>query len=114
MAVLWMDHRPQYLSIKQDVDVALRWVIESGYYQRGEEVDAFEREFSEYCDVAHGICANSCYAAMFVSLLSCEIGPGDEVITVPKTDITCTAAINHTGVTPVFVNIDDLTYDIDP
>jgi len=114
LRISWLGYKQEYEAHREAINGAIQRVIESGAYQRGEEVDAFEREFAEYCSVTYGIGVNSCYQAMFISLLACGIGSGDEVITVPNTDIATTAAISHTGATPVFVDIDERTYNIDP
>ena len=114
LRIPWLGYKQEYEAHREAINGAIQRVIESGAYQRSEEVDAFEREFAEYCDVKHGIGTNSCYAAMLLSLLACGVGPGDEVITVPNTDITTTAAISHTGAQFVWADIDERTYNIDP
>jgi len=100
--------------MKDDIAHAIRRVIESGDYQRGEEVASFEDEFAAYCGTRYAIGTNSCYMAMLIALTACGIGPGDEVITVANTDITTTAAIRRTGAQFVWVDIDRDTYTIDP
>jgi len=114
LPIPWLGYKQDYEQHRETINGAIQRVIESGAYQRGEEVSAFECEFAEYCGVSHGIGTNSCYAAMFLSLLACGVGPGDEVITVPNTDITTTAAISHTGAQFVWTEIDGRTYNIDP
>lgn len=114
MRIPWLGFEEDYKTHRAVIDRAIQRVIQSGDYQRGKEVHSFEREFAEYCGVAHGIGTNSCYAAMFLALLACGVGPGDEVITVPNTDIATTAAISHTGASFVWVDIDPKTYNIDP
>jgi dTDP-4-amino-4,6-dideoxygalactose transaminase len=111
---LWSGHRAEYYRMKDEIDGAIQRVIESGAYQRGEEVRAFEAEFAAYCGSQYAVGTNSCYMAMFVALLACGVGPGDEVITVANTDIATTAAISHTGAKFVWVDIDEDTYNIDP
>jgi len=114
LGIPWLGYKQEYETYYEAINGAIQRVIKSGAYQRSEEVDAFEREFAEYCGVRHGIGTNSCYAAMFLSLLACGVSPGDEVITVPNTDIATTAAISHTGAQFVWVDIDERTYNIDP
>jgi len=114
LPIPWLGFKEEHEAHGEVIDQAIRRVIESGAYQRGEEVNAFEREFAEYCGVPHGIGASSCYAAMLLALLACGVGPGDEVITVPNTDIATTAAISHTGAEFVWVDIDPKTYNMDP
>jgi len=114
LRIPWLGYKQEYEAHREAINGAIQRVIESGAYQRSEEVDAFEGEFAEYCGVAHGIGTNSCYAAMLLSLLACGVSPGDEVITVPNTDIATTAAISHTGARFVWTEIDERTYNIDP
>ena len=114
MAVLWMDHKAQYLSIKQDVDAALRRVIESGVYILNDDVTAFEQEFADYCGMRYGISVHSGLDAIRISLLALGIGEGDEVITVNNGCPSVPLAISHTRATPVFVDIDERTYNMDP
>jgi len=114
MAVLWMDHKAQYLSIKQDVDAALRRVIESGVYILNDDVTSFEEEFANYCGMRYGISTHCGLDANLVALLALGIGEGDEVITVDNGCPSVPLSIAHTGATPVFVDIDERTYNMDP
>jgi len=114
MAVLWMGHKAQYLSIKQDVDAALRRVIESGVYILNNDVTGFEEEFANYCGMQYGISVNCGLDAIRSALLALGIGEGDEVITVDNGCPSVPLAIAHTGATPVFVDIDEYTYNMDP
>ena len=113
MSVPWLGHKIEYETHKDAIDGAIRRVLESGQFQRGQEVDDFESEFAHFCDAEHAIGTGSCYSAMHVALLACGMGPGDEVITVANTDIATTAAISHTGAQFVWVDIDEGTYNID-
>jgi len=114
MSIPWIGYEEEYEELGERIEGAIRRVVRSGSYERGEEVDAFEREFAAYCGVTHGIGTNSCYAAMLLSLLACGVGPGDEVITVPNTDIATTTAIRHTGASFVWTEIDEQTHNMDP
>lgn len=114
MAVPWADARAEYEGLKEEIDAAIQRVIQSGGFQHGDEVDAFEKEFVQFLDVGYAIGAGSCYGAMLMGLLACGVGPGDEVITVANTDIATAAAISHTGAAIVWVDIDERTYNIDP
>ena len=114
MSIPWLGHTVEYATLKAEIDGAIDRVLQSGQYQRGEEVDAFEREFAQFCDAQHAVGTGSCYSAMFVALLACGVGHGDEVITVANTDIACTAAITHTGAQFVWVDIDERTHNMDP
>ena len=78
-----------------------------------DEVSAFETEFAAYCDADYGIAVNSGTSALHLALLAAGIGHGDEVITVPFTFVATVAAICYTGATPVFVDINPVSYTID-
>ncbi|MGH9866834.1 MAG: DegT/DnrJ/EryC1/StrS family aminotransferase [Candidatus Polarisedimenticolia bacterium] len=94
----------------QEVVATLR----SGWIGTGPRVARFEREFAQYAGVPHALALNSCTAAMHLSLLAAEIGPGDEVITVPFTFAATANSIIHTGATPVFVDVEEGSQNIDP
>lgn len=110
----FLDLKAQYAGIKDEIDRAVLGVLASAQYVLGEEVAAFEREFAQYCGVKHAIAVNTGTSALHLSLLAAGVGPGDEVITVPFTFVATAAAIRYTGATPVFVDIDPLTYTMDP
>lgn len=105
--------REQYQNIKGEIDAAVGRVLASTSYVLGHEVEAFERQFAAYCGVDHAVAVNSGTSALHLALLSAEIGPGDEVITTPMTFVATTAAIVYAGATPVFVDIDPRTWNID-
>jgi dTDP-4-amino-4,6-dideoxygalactose transaminase len=109
----FVDLKAQYLSIKDEIDAAVINVLESTQFVLGSEVAALEAEFAEYCNATHGIAVNTGTSALHVALLAAGIGPGDEVITVPFTFVATVAAIVYTGATPVFVDIDPVSYTID-
>lgn len=89
-------------------------VIESGYLAQGAKVKAFEERFAEFCGVKHAIATTSGTTALWVALLAHGIGPGDEVITSPFTFIASANSILYTGATPVFADIDPVTFNLDP
>jgi dTDP-4-amino-4,6-dideoxygalactose transaminase len=114
MNVPFVDLKQQYLAIKDEVLPAVARVFESTQFALGKEVAAFEEEFAAYCGVQQAIGVNSGTSALHLALLAAGIGPGDEVITVPFTFLATVAAIVYTGATPVFVDIDPVTYTMDP
>ena len=114
MAVLRTDHRAQYYSIKDEIDSAIKKVLEGGSYVMNEDVSNFEKEFAEYCGVKYGVSVQSGHDAILISLLALGIGSGDEVITVDNGCPSVPVATSHSGATPVFVDIDERTYNIDP
>jgi len=109
-----VDLKAQYSSIKEEIDAAIQRVLESGQFILGSEVETLEEEIAQYLGVKYGICVASGTDALQLALLACEIEPGDEVITTPFTFIATAEAINQCGATPVFVDIDPKTYNIDP
>lgn len=109
----FVDLKAQYASIKNEVNAAIQGVLETCQFTLGSEVAAFEEEFAAYCGVRHGIGVNSGTSALHLALLAAEIGPGDEVITVPFTFVATVSAIHYTGAKPVFVDIDPHTFTID-
>jgi dTDP-3-amino-3,4,6-trideoxy-alpha-D-glucose transaminase len=106
--------KAQYLSIQPEIDTAIAKVLVSGQFILGAEVSAFEREFAEYCGVAHAVGVDSGTSAIQLALLACGIGTGDEVITVSHTAVATVAAIEMTGAKPVLVDIDSSCYTLDP
>ena len=88
-------------------------VLKSGWLTTGARVRAFEEAFAAYVGAPHAIAVNSCTAALHLSLLAAKVGPGDEVITTPLTFCATANTIIHTGATPVFVDVDPLTANID-
>ena len=103
----------QYESIKDELKRPIEDVLHSGRFIIGEDVVFFEQEFSKYCNVKHGVGVNSGTDALFLACLACGIGKGDEVITTPYTYIATAFAISMTGATPVFVDIEEKTCNID-
>lgn len=109
----FVDLKTQYASIRDEVDAAIQGVLQSCQFTLGTEVAAFEAEFASYCQAKHGIGVNTGTSALHLALLAANVGPGDEVITVPFTFVATVSAICYTGATPVFVDIDPRTFNID-
>jgi perosamine synthetase len=93
---------------------AARRVILSGWTTQGPEVAAFEREFAEYVGADHACAVSNCTTALHLALLVAGVRPGDEVITVSHSYIATANSIRYCGATPVFVDIDPGTFNIDP
>jgi len=109
-----VDLKAQYASIKGEVDEAVGRVIERGTYILGPEVEALESELAAYLGVQYAIGVASGTDALHLALLACDIWPGDAVITTPFTFIATAEAIVSCGATPLFVDIDPGTCNIDP
>ncbi|MFL6446633.1 MAG: DegT/DnrJ/EryC1/StrS family aminotransferase [Bryobacteraceae bacterium] len=114
MSVPFIDLNQQYRGLRDEVLAAVDRVFQSTQFVLGQETAAFEQEFAAYCTAQHGIAVNSGTSALHLALLAGGVGPGDEVITVPFTFVATTAAIVYTGARPVFVDIDPVTYTMDP
>jgi dTDP-4-amino-4,6-dideoxygalactose transaminase len=108
-----LDLKAQYQTIKGELDAAVLRVLENAQFILGPEVAAFEKEFAGYCGAAEAVGVNSGTSALHLALLACGIGPGDEVITTPFTFVASAASIVYTGATPVFVDIDPASFNID-
>src|SRR5688572_19524756 len=93
---------------------AARRVILSGWITQGPEVAAFEREFAEVVGAPHACAVSNCTTALHLALLAVGIKPGDEVITASHSYIATANVVRYCGATPVFVDIDPATYNIDP
>lgn len=99
--------------VLEEHKMAIEKVLSSGRFILGEEVASFEKEFANYIGVKYGIGLNSGTSALIFSLKACDIGEGDEVITVPNSFVATSNAILSVGAKPVFVDIDEETYQID-
>jgi len=93
---------------------AARAVVLSGWLTQGQEVAGFEAEFARQVGAAHACAVSNCTAALHLALLAVGVGPGDEVITVSHSFIATANSVLCCGATPVFVDIDPLTFNIDP
>ncbi len=109
-----LDLTRQYRFLKRELDEAIADVLASGQYINGPNVVAFETEMARYIGTEHAVALNSGTDALHLALRALDIGPGDEVITTPFTFVATTEAIGMVGATPVFVDIDPLTYNLDP
>lgn len=107
------DPRAAYLSYKDEIDAAMRRVLEGGRYILGPETQAFEREFADYLGVQAGIGVGSGTEALHLALRACGVGYNDEVITVSHTAGATVAAIEQCGACPVLVDIDPMTFTMD-
>ena len=114
MKVTFVDLKAQYSEIRSDIDRAIRDVIDSTAFAGGPFVAAFEKDFAAFCGCKHAVGSSSGTSALWMALLALGVGPGDEVITVPNTFIATAEAISFCGATPVFVDVDDRTYTMNP
>jgi len=103
----------QYQLIGEEVSAAVQEVLNSGYYIGGPVVENFEQQFAEYTGVGQCVACNSGTDALYLALRALQIGRGDEVITTPFTFIATAEVITAVGATPVFVDIDAKTFNLD-
>ncbi len=113
MKINFVDIQKQYKQHEKEFDDAIKKVLLKGDFILGEEVATFEKEFAVFCEVKHCIGVASGTDALFLSLLALGIGSGDEVITAANTFIATTRAIQMTGASPVLVEMNPQTYNID-
>ena len=104
----------QYLSHQAEINAAIAAVLDGNRYILGPQTQAFEQEFAAYLGVAHAVGVGSGTEALHLALRACHIGAGDEVITVSHTAVATVSAIELAGAAPVLVDIDPVTYTIDP
>ncbi len=109
-----VDLKAQHAEIGAEVDVAIRRVVGNSDFILGADVAAFEAEYADYCDAAECVALDSGISALELGMRALRIGPGDEVITPANSFIASSSAISFTGATPVWVDVEPGTYDMDP
>lgn len=114
MKIPFLDVGATYRELKPEIDAAIARVLDSGWYILGPEVEAFEAEFAAYCEAEHAIGVANGLDALHLALLAMGVGPGDEVIVPSNTYIATWLAVSQCGATPVPVEPDERTYNIDP
>lgn len=109
-----VDLRASYLIQKPEIEEAVRRVLDSGWYILGRECEAFEQKFANWCGVSHAIGVGNGTDAIVIALKSLGVGRGDCVFTVSHTAVATVAAVEMAEATPVLVDIDPMTYTMDP
>jgi dTDP-4-amino-4,6-dideoxygalactose transaminase len=112
--VPFLDLRAQHQALWDPLREAIDEVVRNGQFILGPAVERFEATFAEYVGAAGCVGLNNGTSALHMALIACGVGPGDEVITTPHTWISTSWAISYVGATPVFVDIDPVTYTLNP
>jgi len=113
MKIQMVDLKAQYLDIKDELDLKLKEIMDSCHFILGPNVEALEREVADYIGVKHAVAVASGTDALHLALRAAGIRRGDEVITTPFTFIATAEAISYIGAKPVFVDVDDKTFNMD-
>ncbi|MDP4128190.1 MAG: DegT/DnrJ/EryC1/StrS family aminotransferase [Bacillota bacterium] len=113
MSIPLLDLKAQYLTIKEEIDQAILNVLDSSKFILGPEMKALEEEIAAYCGTKDAVAVGNGTDALVLTLKAFGIGPGDEVITTPFTFFASAETIAHVGATPVFVDIDPVTLNMD-
>jgi len=114
LAIPLVDLKAQYETIKDEVDQAVREVLEGQYFILGPKVQELEEKIADYCNVKYGIGVASGSDALLLSLMAIGVGYGDEIITTPFTFFATAGSVSRLGAKPVFADIDPRTYNLDP
>ncbi len=112
--VPYLDLPAQMRPIRKEIDAAISRALDNCSFCLGPDVVQFEKDFATYCGAEHCVAFNSGTSALHVAMLLMNVGPGDEVITTPTTFVATSWAISYTGARPVFVDIEDPTFNMDP
>ncbi|MDY7030709.1 MAG: DegT/DnrJ/EryC1/StrS family aminotransferase [Thermodesulfobacteriota bacterium] len=114
MAIPLVDLKKQYQSMKDEIDTAVFQVLQDSHFILGPQVKSLEESIAEYHNTEHAVGVASGTDALLLSLAACGIGAGDEVITTPFTFIATAETISRVGAKPVFYDIDEETYNLNP
>jgi dTDP-4-amino-4,6-dideoxygalactose transaminase len=114
MQVPFLDLRANNRSVREEVRAALDPVLDEAQFILGPGVEHFEQQFAAYLGARHCVGLNNGTTALHLALLACDVGPGDEVITTPATWISTSWAVSYVGARPVFVDVDPVTFTLDP
>jgi dTDP-4-amino-4,6-dideoxygalactose transaminase len=114
MTIPFLNLKALHDPIRDEIEAAIKEVINRNAFAGGPFVEAFENDFARYCQCPHAVGVGSGTDALWLALLALGVGPGDEVITVPNTFIATAEAITYCGAKPVFIDIEESTYNMNP
>jgi dTDP-4-amino-4,6-dideoxygalactose transaminase len=114
MKVPFLDLKVQYRTLRTEIDEAIGQVFEQAAFSGGTFVAGFEKEFASFCGSPYAIGVGSGTEALWLALCALGVNPGDEIITVPNSFIATAEAISLCGARPVFVDVEESTYNMDP
>lgn len=112
--IAYLDLPAQMRPLRNEIDAAIARTLDQCSFCLGPDVAQFEKDFARYCGAQHCVAVNSGTSALHLALLLLNIKPGDEIITTPFTFVATSWAISYVGARPVYVDIDDATFNLDP
>ena len=112
--VPYLDLRAQLKPLRAELDAAIARTLDNCSFCLGPDVAQFERDFAAFCGASHALGFNSGTSALHVAMRLLNVGPGDEVITTPYTFIATSWAISYCGAKPVYVDVDEATFNMNP
>jgi dTDP-4-amino-4,6-dideoxygalactose transaminase len=112
--VPFLDLQSHHAPLREEFEAVIREVIDRSAFAGGPYVAAFEEDFAAYCNCRHAIGVGTGTDALWLALLACGVGAGDEVITVPSTFMATAEAITYAGARPVFIDVDERTHTMAP
>src|SRR4051812_42547136 len=113
-AVPYLDLPAQMRPIRKEIDAAIARTLDNCSFCLGPDVVQFEKDFARYCGAEHCVAFNTGTSALHVAMLLLNVGAGDEVITTPCTFVATSWAISYVNARPVYVDVEDATFNLDP
>jgi len=110
----YLDLPAQMRGIRQEIDAVIARTLDNCSFCLGPDVAQFEKDFARFCGAEHCVAFNSGTSALHVAMLLLNVGRGDEVITTPSSFVATSWAISYVGAKPVYVDVDDATFNLDP
>src|SRR5580765_6963051 len=114
LPVPYLDLPAQMRGIRKEIDAAIARTLDNCSFCLGPDVVQFEKDFAKYCGAEHCVAFNSGTSALHVAMILLGIGRDDEVITTPSTFVATSWAISYVNAKPVYVDVDDATFNLDP